>query len=118
MTIFADECVNKDITDALENKGVKIIRVSDVNFRSAPDEEIFRYALANNYVLLTFDKDFGNILRFNIGNSSGIVIVYIEDMHKEEIINNTLYLFSKFNQSQLKGKLFIVEKTRIRIWPK
>ena len=118
MTIFADECINKDTLDALENKGIKIIRVSDVNLGSASDGEIFRYALTNNYILFTFDKDFGNILRFDIGSSSGIVIVYIENMRKEEIINNTLYLFNKFTQSQLKGRLFIVEKGKIRIWPK
>ena len=117
--IFADQCVNRDVVEALKgSERFKVVSASNVNLHDASDDEIFNYVLKNNYVLLTFDKDFGNILRFDIRNSSGVVIVYIEDMDKEEIIKNTLNFFKEFNKLQLKRRLFIIEKDIIRIWPK
>jgi len=98
--------------------GVKVIRASEAGLGVSSDSEIFNYAVTNGYILLTFDRDFGNILRFEVKLSVGVVIIYVEDMSKEEIIKNTLNLFKQFSKSQLKGKLFIVEKNRIRIWPK
>ena len=65
-----------------------------------------------------FDKDFGNILRFDIPQSSGVIIIYIEDMNKDEIVKHILGVFKNFSESQFKGKLFIVEKSQMRIWPK
>lgn len=118
MTILTDECVNRDAIEALKESRFKVIKASEMSLVSASDSEIFSYCLRNNLVLLTFDKDFGNVLRFEIKHSCGIAIIYIEDMDKEEIIKNTLNLFKKFNESQLKGKLFIVEGGRIRIWPR
>jgi len=118
MIILADQCVHRDVLVALKETGFKVISVREVNLQSAVDNAIYDYALNNNCVLLTFDRDFGNIMRFDIPQSSGIVIVYIEDTSKEEIIKNTLGIFKNFGESQFKGKLFIVEKNRVRTWPK
>lgn len=117
MNIFTDECVNKDIIDALNTKNIRVIDINEANLQGASDTRIFAYAIQNSYIFLTFDKDFGNILRFNIKNAAGVVIIYVEDMTKEEILNNTLNFFEKFDDIQLKGKLFIIEKNRIRSWP-
>ena len=116
MDILADQCVNKDVIVALKREGFNIITVFDVKLGGADDETIFNYAVNNNRVLLTFDKDFGNILRFNINNSPGVAIIYVENLTKDEIIANALGFFAKFNSSQMKGKLFIIEKSKLRIW--
>lgn len=116
MVIFADECVNKDVIENLKDKGFKVIDVFAARLQAADDDKIFQYAAANSYIFLTFDKDFGNILMFNIEKSAGVIVVYVENMTREEIVNNTADFFQQFTAAQLKGKLFIIEKGRIRIW--
>ncbi|MDO8747979.1 MAG: DUF5615 family PIN-like protein [Candidatus Omnitrophota bacterium] len=118
MIIFADQCVNQDVITALGSEGFKVISVYDSKLISAPDNVIFNHCVTHHYVLLTFDKDFGNITRFNIRGSAGVVIVYVEDMNKEEIIDRALNLFAKFHPTRFKGKLLIIERERVRIWPK
>lgn len=118
MIIFTDECVNKDVIEILGSKGFRIIDISGAALRGASDTQIFAYVIQHNYIFLTFDKDFSNILRFDIKNSAGVVIVYVEDMSKEEIRNTTLNFFEKFAKTQIKGRLFIIEKNRIRSWPR
>ena len=116
MIILTGQCINKDTILALKSN-FEVITTSDIGLRTAADSKIFDYAVTHKYVLLTFDKDFGNILRFDIKNSQGIVIIYIEDLPKEKIIKHTLHFFEKFDESHLKGKLFIVDRNRVRIWP-
>jgi len=118
MTIFADQCVNRDVIAALRNKGFKVTSTYDTKLIAAADNVIFNYILIHNCILLTFDKDFGNITRFDIKSSAGVVVVYIEDTGKEEIIDCALNFFNNFSPSKIKGRLFIIEKSRIRIWPR
>ncbi|MCF7892380.1 MAG: DUF5615 family PIN-like protein [Candidatus Omnitrophica bacterium] len=118
MTIFADQCINYSLIEALKNAGTKTITASQSKLSCASDDEIFRHIVKNDYPLITFDKDFGNILRFDIKRTAGVIIIYIENMNRNEIIDNTVSFFRQFNQSKLQGRLFIIERTQIRIWPK
>lgn len=118
MRIFADHCVNTDVVIALRETGFKIERASEKNLAKATDEEIYNYVLKSKQILLTFDKDFGNIVRFNIRHSKGIVIIYVERMNKKQIVDKTVTFFKKIKVSLLKGTLFIVEHDDIRIWPR
>ncbi|MCF7916461.1 MAG: DUF5615 family PIN-like protein [Candidatus Omnitrophica bacterium] len=118
MIIFADQCINYGLIKAINNAGIEIITAAQNKLSCASDGEIFRHIIKNGYPLITFDKDFGNILRFDIKRTAGVIIVYIENMDRNEIISNTISFFRQFNQSKLKGRLFIIEQTQIRIWPK
>jgi predicted nuclease of predicted toxin-antitoxin system len=118
MRIFADHCVHTDIVEALRKIGLKVERAIEVNLEKSSDEEIFNYILKTSQVLLTFDKDFGNIPRFDTQKSAGVVIIYTERISKENIIKMIITFFSKIKRRDLKGNLFIIEPERIRIWPK
>ncbi len=118
MRILGDHCIHGDLVAALSKVGVAITKVSDKKLADASDQEIYAYAQQHKYTILTYDKDFGNIVRFNIRHSQGIVIVYIEGMRKEEIIDKTIYFFKNFKEKEFTGKLFLIEKDGIRIWPK
>jgi predicted nuclease of predicted toxin-antitoxin system len=70
MKIFADHCVHTDVVEMLRSLGFQVQKASEVNLEKSSDEEIFNYAVKTKQVLLTFDKDFGNIIRFNIRKSA------------------------------------------------
>lgn len=116
MHIFTDHCVHNDVITALQQTGFKVTKALDKKLDRASDDEIFHYIVKNKYILLTFDKDFGNIIRFNIKESTGIVIAYVETMNKEEIVQRILEFFKKINPKILKSSLFIIELERTRVW--
>ena len=82
MKILADECIHRDLLEALEKEGFGILSVRDVE-RGASDERVFELAKESERVLLTFGRGFGDIFRFDIGNSYGVVIVLIGKLIKE-----------------------------------
>src|SRR3989338_536303 len=104
MKIFADHCVNRDVIEALRPLHIQIETAMDAGLASAEDAEIFTHALKTHSTLLTFDKDFGNIIRFNIRKSQGIVIIYIEGMSRQEILQRTIGFFQHITPEKLKSK--------------
>jgi len=117
MRIFADHCVHTDLVESLRENRFEVERAIEVGLDRASDEEIFNHAFKKSQILLTFDKDFGNIIQFDIKNSAGIVLVYTEGMSKEFIIERVVNFFQGIKPKSFQGTLFIVEADRIRIWP-
>jgi hypothetical protein len=61
------------------------------------------------------DKDFSNIINFPPGKSHGIVLFRLENKFTASDIRETVGMFlSTLKDQQLGGKLWIVEKDRIR----
>lgn len=116
MRIFADNCIHTDIIRALISAGFEVERAIDKGLADASDREIFKHIIKSSQILLTFDKDFGNIIRFNIEDSKGVVIIYVENMNRKEIIYRVVNFFQNITERKLKGSLFIIEPQRIRIW--
>jgi len=115
LKILADECIHQDLVRALNKAGFNVLTANEANLKGASDDFVFNFGVKTKRVLLTFDREFGNFFRFNIGKSAGIVIVLIDRLQKKEIIKNTLSLFKDMKQKDLKGKLIIISKTKARI---
>ena len=111
--ILADECVHRDLVDSLEDAGHEVTSVYNSGLSGSSDEEIFNYAVKNDLILLTFDRGFGDIFRFDISESPGIVISLINQMSRDEIVSIILAFFSM--SRNLRGKLVIMGKRKIRV---
>ncbi len=116
LKLFVDECINWDIVFALRQSGFDTLTVKDAELIGSDDETIFKFACENKKVLLTYDRGFGDIFRFNISKSNGVIIILTGRMKKDEIINIVLSFMSTADkQIDLRGKLVIIGKSKIRI---
>ena len=57
MTFFFDHDVPEDAAFALEAMGHQVIRLRQVLPTTTKDDEVFRYANANDYLLVTCNRD-------------------------------------------------------------
>ncbi len=74
-----------------------------------PDLEIWQYALINNFVILTLDSDFENILEIN-GYPPKVIIIKNGNMATKDIENiliNKLNIILEFANNNLLGILEI-----------
>ena len=115
LKILADECIHTDLVKALSDNGLDVVTVSQLGLSGKSDEVIFKQAIKSKRILLTFDRGFGDIFRFNISSGQGIVIILPSQMTKEELIALPLAFFKSYQKGKLTGKLVIIGKTRIRI---
>ena len=113
--ILADEGIHADLVSALKKAGLDVVTASEAGLSAKNDEDIFAKANSLKRILLTFDRGFGDIFRFDISGSQGVVILLISQMDKTEIINIPLAFFTTLGKRRLTSQLVIIGKHRIRI---
>ncbi|MBI5216584.1 MAG: DUF5615 family PIN-like protein [Ignavibacteriae bacterium] len=90
-----------------------ILRASDVGLSQASDEEILSWSQSQNRILITRDKDFGELVFLKrLGN--GVIFLRmvphtLDDVHKE--LTNVL---SSYSEEDLRKSFVVVEKGRHR----
>jgi hypothetical protein len=66
-------------------------------------------------VLLTFDRGFGDIFRFDLSKSFGVMIILIFQMTKAEMTNLPLAFLGSRSKEDWRGKLVILGKRKVRV---
>ena len=66
MKLLLDQNISYRVIDMLSPEFREAIQVKSVGLENTSDEQIWRYALANSYNIVTFDADF-----FEIANIKG-----------------------------------------------
>lgn len=61
MNLMTDECIDQQIVDHLRGEGHEVLYVAEIN-PSISDEIILERANEKNALLLTADKDFGELV--------------------------------------------------------
>lgn len=74
--ILADENIHYFIIKFLRDSGFNVISVSELS-KGIKDEQVIQWAIQNNYLLLTEDKDFGEwVFAHHVKNLSVIFLRY------------------------------------------
>lgn len=84
MRFLVDECTGKKLCLLLEEKGHNMFFVGDI-MPSAPDKEVIKKAADENRVLITDDKNFGEVV-FKLGRpTKGVILLRIDPVPKKRI---------------------------------
>lgn len=118
MRVFADHCVSTDAVVGLRLLGIPVQRAYEVGLERAEDEVLFAHAQQTGQVLLSFDQDFGNIVRFDVTHSLGIVIVEVERFSKNHLLRRLQEFFRDTPERTVRGRLHVLKPGRTRVWPK
>lgn len=111
-----DEDMPRSTGRILKQQGYDVRDIRDYGLHGAEDEEIYEFAQREQAVILTGDRDFGNILRFPLGNHFGIVIAHFpNEMPTMEINRHLIERFEDLSEDDFKGSLIIIELWKIRI---
>lgn len=113
MIIVADLGISKTMISFLRSKGMEVIRIVDID-PTMPDAEILEFANQNNALLITVDKDFGDLIFYSNQSHCGILLLRIEDASPDDFQRIIEYIF--VNHWNKIGRNFCVFKNgKLRI---
>jgi predicted nuclease of predicted toxin-antitoxin system len=114
MRWLADECISAPLVEALRGAGHDVIYATEV-FQSAKDRALLTYAMRERRLLLTEDKDFGELV-FGPQTlaSTGVVLMRIADELSHLAWPRLQAAIERFGES-LFGHFVVVEDTRFRV---
>jgi predicted nuclease of predicted toxin-antitoxin system len=83
MNLLADEDVDGPIVERLRQDGHDVLYIAEID-AGVPDEEVLRRANEKMALLVTADKDFGEmIFRQNLLNAGGVVLIRLAGLSPE-----------------------------------
>lgn len=111
MKFLADVNVEKQIIDYLKKSGYNILWVPDLDCRMI-DEKILEVANKEKRILITNDKDFGDIIFRQKHISTGIILIHIKDQntqHKLRLLQKLLLAYGIY------GNFVVLTEKKVRI---
>jgi predicted nuclease of predicted toxin-antitoxin system len=115
MNFLADENFPQRALAALRKAGWDVLSIAE-QCPGVPDEEVAALCAAHRRILLTFDKDFGELVfRRGLPAGSGVVLFRITPDSPEDAAGVAQALVQ--SRPDLAGSFCVVTRDRIRIRP-
>jgi predicted nuclease of predicted toxin-antitoxin system len=112
---LADENCDSEIVRSLQRDGHDVLSVSDISPR-AEDAEVIELAVRDKRILLTEDKDFGQLVYAHGAKGLGVIFLRYPISARRQIASDIMQLV-KQHGDKLVGRFVTVQPGRVRISP-
>lgn len=114
MKYLADENLEYPIINFLRDNKINILAVREI-MKGATDLEVIEYAFKKNMLLITSDKDFGE-LTFRLKRPNcGIILLRFPDGDNTEKAELLLKAIKRLDDENTKSKFIVIDQLKIRI---
>jgi predicted nuclease of predicted toxin-antitoxin system len=113
MRFLADESCDFSMVRALRSSGHDVVAVSEMAPR-AEDSDVMDLALRERRILLTEDKDFGQLVYAHARRTTGVIFLRFPPQARKQTARN-LTKMVKQEGDKLIGSFVVVQPGRIRI---
>jgi predicted nuclease of predicted toxin-antitoxin system len=115
MRILADENVPRPVVTALREAGNDVVWTKETS-PGARDRAVLASAQVENRLVLTYDKDFGELaVRYAVPAASGVVLVRLSGPSPE--IDNARVVEALIGRDDWAGYFAVITDDRVRLRP-
>jgi predicted nuclease of predicted toxin-antitoxin system len=113
MVLVADESVDSGIINRLRKNGINVISISE-DFSGIKDNEVLKIAAEKQCLLITEDKDFGELTYRLKLKHSGIMLIRLSEITRKERIDLVSETIEKYFD-KLENNFSVLTKSGLRI---
>ena len=113
---LADESCDYAVVRTLIGLGHEVLAVADMS-PTADDESVIGLALQERCVLLTEDKDFGQLVHASGLESTGVVLLRFPAGARSRIAEEVTNLVNR-RGDDLRGRFVVLQPGRVRLGPR
>ncbi len=113
MKILVDVGVGKAVEEWLRKQGYDVLAVRDLDPR-LPDSAILHRAVIEQRLVITMDKDFGELVYQSGQPHAGVLLLRLEEADSRKKVNIVKKIFTRYAQ-QLVGNFSVYQRDRLRI---
>ncbi|MBC8179945.1 DUF5615 family PIN-like protein [candidate division KSB1 bacterium] len=111
MKLLIDENAPRTLVEYLKKENFDLIWIREYH-RGLADEEIVRLSKIEDRIIITFDKDFGELVYRKNMNPAGIILLRIVD---NILCQNKLLMFLKNYEDKIQGYFSVITEKKIRV---
>ncbi len=113
MKFVADEGVDLQIVHALRKDGHDVLYIAEID-SGITDKQVLDYANSEERILMTRDKDFGELVYRDRMIHSGIVLNRLFELSTEQKAKLVMSVIKRF-EKELSGSFTVIQPGKIRI---
>ncbi|MEO8109304.1 MAG: DUF5615 family PIN-like protein [Ginsengibacter sp.] len=113
MKIIIDVGVGRIVEEWLSQQGLNVIVISKINPKMS-DADIVSLANTENAIIITMDKDFGELVFKNQSSYKGILLLRLEDAVAEEKLAAIQNIFTLY-ETRLQDNFCVYQNGKLRI---
>jgi len=115
MKFLANMCMATRIVEWLRSMGHDVVHLREENLQRIADKEVFKKAVSENRILLTFDLDFSEIVALSEGEAVSIILFRLKNTRTPYVLKRLKHVLEESSKLLKKGSIIIVEDIRYRI---
>lgn len=113
MKFLVDECTGTSVVACLRNEGHDAVAVAEI-MPEADDEQVLQCAVSEGRIVVTNDKDFGEMV-FRSGQvHRGVVLLRLRDERAENKVRMVKVVLAQIGE-RLQNRYVIVNESGIRV---
>lgn len=113
LNILADENFSLDAVEALRDAGYDVTWIRSIS-PGINDETVLALAEEERRILVTFDKDFGELaFKYGVSASCGIVLFRVSASSSQDVVDKVISALT--SRSDWQGHFSVVDDRRIRM---
>jgi predicted nuclease of predicted toxin-antitoxin system len=117
LKLLANENVQRLLVAKLRDRGHDIRWVLEES-RGIDDPHVLREALSEGRVLLTWDKDFGELVyRQGKSASNGVILLRVFDTKSQAEVVELIVPILEAHESSWPGHFSVIDRSRVRVRP-
>ena len=113
MRILVDVCVSKAVERWLADQGLDVLAVRDID-PSMTDTDILALAASEQRLVITMDKDFGEMIVRSNQHHAGVLLLRLDDAGSSKKLAVIQQIFSVYGNA-LPGSYCIFQRDRLRV---
>lgn len=113
LKFLIDVGVGKKVEEWLQNEGYDVKCVRDIDARLS-DREILKIAANENRMIITMDKDFGELVHSSGLLHAGVLLLRLEDMDSEQKRSIVERIIRGYGDI-IRGKFCVFKHNKLRI---
>lgn len=112
MRFLVDECTGPAVAKWLRGQGHEVISVFDEQ-KGSSDDDVLAKAIAEDRILITNDKDFGEMIFRERRKHRGVIFLRLDDERSANKIEVLRHLLESYS-NKLPGQFVTVTESKVR----
>ena len=115
MRFLTDMCVDVRIVRWLQEQEHDATHLRDEGLHRMPNGEIFKKAINEDRVVITFDLDFAEIAALTEGKKASVILFRLRNTRAPHVIERLSTVLEDSSEALEKGAVVVVEESRHRV---
>ena len=115
MRFLTDENIPNSLIKAVRRKGYSVKDLKEEGPAGIDDFELINLAKKEKRIIITFDKDFTDLIQFPINEHQGVVVLRYKNKHTDNIVPQVCYLLDSPIKEKFENSLCEVFDNYVKI---